>query len=264
MSPHFILCVCWGRKRMSKGEVVRVWKRRWGNGGGESSIESVKDWERELRRIGENPEQDGGRRGQTPGARRLFSPNWQQARAPAEEKCVYPVTQIPLCLCTLCVCGTPAEECDLAHNGYDWSWSPLAPGWMTMQSQKPEQCHIHPLNTSYCISYWNKNKKEKKRMLQGIWAWFTVSVRLTFFCVQYWGGGRMQRVQSSHVSDRSFVEAGVQHLHQILIQRSWVKSSLTENTPFRWDTLIHKCRSAWCCHQEEIISGCEVCGGWYR
>lgn len=167
MSPHFILCVCWGRKRMSKGEVVRVWKRRWGNGGGESSIESVKDWERELRRIGENPEQDGGRRGQTPGARRLFSPNWQQARAPAEEKCVYPVTQIPLCLCTLCVCGTPAEECDLAHNGYDWSWSPLAPGWMTMQSQKPEQCHIHPLNTSYCISYWNKTKKKRKECSKG-------------------------------------------------------------------------------------------------
>lgn len=263
MSPHFILCVlrekaneqrrgCAGVEK----EMGKWWRRE-------------QHWECERLRKGaeENRGESGtGWRKKRPNSRGsppLFTKLTAGSSSCWGEVCVSSYTNPLMLVHLVCVCGTPAEECDLAHNGYDWSWSPPAPGWMTMQSQKPEQCHIHPLNTSYCISYWNK-KKEKKRMLQGIWAWFTVSVWLTFFCVQYWGGGRMQRVQSSHVSDRSFVEAGVQHLHQILIHRSWVKSSLTENTPFRWDALIHKCRSAWCCHQEEIISGCEVCGGWCR
>lgn len=192
MSPHFIL-------RVLRGEGEWAKERLCGCGKGDGEMVAEREARREVWKTeekgswgesGENPEQDGGRRGQTPGARRLFSPNWQQARAPAEEKCVYPVTQIPLCLCTLCVCvvmcacvcGTPAEECDQANSGCDWSWSPLAPGWMTMQSQKPEQCLIHPLNTSYCKSYWNNNNNNKKNAPRDLGMIHRVGQTHSFLC----------------------------------------------------------------------------------
>lgn len=46
-----------------------------------------------------------------------------------------PYAYAPLDMCGRMTGGTPAEVCDLAYSGCDWS--SLAPGWMTVQCQKP-------------------------------------------------------------------------------------------------------------------------------
>lgn len=80
MLPHLVFVCVSGDGEQSTGANAWVWKKRDGKRrrkGAEIETErGAKDGERARRgESGKNPAQDGGRRGQTPGARRLFSPN---------------------------------------------------------------------------------------------------------------------------------------------------------------------------------------------
>lgn len=170
---------------MSSHWIVFVWRNDGGDHVCMCEFERLRkggeDW-----RIEENLEQGGGRRGKTPWARRLLSPNLQQAGA-AAEKCVHSVTQIPSCLCTFLIRVCKAlllKGATLLRAAATGVETHQSQGDDNPYSKTPEQCHFHPLNTSYCIRYWKK--KFNPKMLQGIWAWFIISVRLTF--VQHCGG----------------------------------------------------------------------------
>lgn len=82
-----------------------------------------------VRRIGKDEAEERKGRGQTPGARSLFSPNWQQLEL--LPRCVSgytnPHVHVRFLICVFTLVGAG----DLAHTGYNWSWSSLAPRWVT-------------------------------------------------------------------------------------------------------------------------------------
>lgn len=133
--------------------------------------------------------------------------------------CVYPVTQILLMLVHLQICVCVCV-CDPAHSRYDWSWSPLAPGWMTLQSRTASCSPLEPI-----ILYVTKKKEKRPRGLR-----HDSPRRLD--------GGEGVHAACTYVSDGSFVEAGVQHFHQLSIRRSRVgKVFVNVGTPSRTNHL---------------------------
>lgn len=226
------------RRRMSQGEVVLVWKKRWGKWWRRKQHrESAKERERELRRIEENPEQDRGRRGQTPGARRLFSPNWQQARAPAEEKCVYPLTQIPSWLCTfwyvcvcvsvcVCACVTPVEMCELAHRRM---WLELQPTSTRVDDNIESKAWTlsppPPLHPPHIL-------KQKKGCSKGSGMIHCVGWTQNFLCATLGDGGEGRRATCAKFTRVWRIICG---------GRSWAEISIHPGkASFRWDALIHR------------------------
>lgn len=87
-----------------------------------------------ARRIGKNPAEERKEEAKLRGLPASFLQTDSKIELLPRKKCVYPVTQIPLCACApfldVRVCGED-KACDLAHSGYNWS--PLVPGYMTMQ-----------------------------------------------------------------------------------------------------------------------------------
>lgn len=200
---------------MSSHWIVFVWRNDGGDHVCMCEFERLRkggeDW-----RIEENLEQGGGRRGKTPWAHRLCSPNLQQAGA-AAEKCVHSVTQIPSCLCTFLI-----RVCKALLLKGATLLRAAATGVETHQSQGDDNPYSKTLN-SVIFTPWTHHTvyaTEKKNSTPKCSKEFEhdSSYQLdSHLCNTVEGGGcKVYKVQTLQRDD--FFDARVQHARQILIE----------------------------------------------